>query len=83
MFYVKGATERILALCSHLLEQGQLRKMTAADRDRVAMETSTKEDAGMRSRFHTTLLVRTSLVLATRVGFIRVLPARVNLEHES
>eukprot|EP00116_Pleurobrachia_bachei_P001252 sb/3461514/ len=87
VFYAKGATERVLGLCCHVLDNGQLRKMTAADRDRVIMETARKEDTGMRtiSLCYGSSLTSGSLVYVGHVGIVdpirNEVPATISMLH--
>ena len=49
IYYVKGATENVLKVCSHMLVDGALRALTLSDKDHIMNRVTEKEDRGMRS----------------------------------
>ena len=51
IYYVKGATENVLKVCSHMLVDGTLRALTLSDKDHIMNGVTDKEDRGMRSEF--------------------------------
>ncbi|KAL5263253.1 hypothetical protein ACHWQZ_G008588 [Mnemiopsis leidyi] len=49
IYYVKGATENVLKICSHMLVDGTLRALTLSDKDKILDRVAEKEDRGMRT----------------------------------
>ena len=49
IYYVKGATENVLKVCSHKLVEGSLQSLTLTDKDMIFNVVKEKEDRGMRS----------------------------------
>ena len=46
---MKGATENVLQVCSHILVDGTLQPLTSADKDNILNGVRDKENRGMRS----------------------------------
>ena len=56
---MKGATEPLLAICTHLLVSGSLKALSGDHKDDILRQVKSKEDRGMRSETPAqTLLVR-------------------------
>ena len=49
IFYVKGATENVLDICTHFLSNGELRPLSASVKSDIHSQVQDKEDRGMRS----------------------------------
>ncbi|XP_063694137.1 calcium-transporting ATPase type 2C member 1-like isoform X2 [Bolinopsis microptera] len=70
IYYVKGATENVLKVCSHILIDGALQLLNAESKDAIINVVQEKEDRGMRTLSLCYGGTMNSLVYVGNVGIV-------------